>query len=115
MHMDTAMAERAALVALLRRPGASWSEIALSIQEIGSAATLLDRTVGQRDTLFLDADSAAELVAAAAEEISGWQADGIPAFAAPPGRDRGPRLRHRTLFGRRCPLRAGPLMELGDV
>lgn len=81
MKMDRAMVERAALVALLRRPGARWSEIALSIQEIGSATTVLDRTVGEPDTLFPDAGSAANLISVAAEEITGWQAQGIGVHA----------------------------------
>jgi len=75
------MIERAALIALLRRSGTSWSEIALSIQEIGSAATVLDRTVGQRDTLFPETDTAAGLIADAAEEITGWRAEGIGVHA----------------------------------
>jgi DNA processing protein len=79
--MDRATTERAALVALLRRPGARWSEIALSIQEIGSAATLLDQTVGEPDTLFPDASPAAELISAAAQEIAGWRAQGIGVHA----------------------------------
>ncbi|MFC0526714.1 DNA-processing protein DprA [Phytohabitans kaempferiae] len=79
--MDGATIERAALVALLRRPGTSWSEIALSIQEIGSAVTVLDRTVGRSDTLFPETDSVEELITAAAQEIAGWQAGGIGVHA----------------------------------
>lgn len=75
------MIERAALVALLRRSGTSWSEIALSIQEIGSAATVLDRTVGQPDTLFPDTGSATDLITVAAQEITGWQAEGVGVHA----------------------------------
>lgn len=79
--MDTATIERAALVALLRRPHARWSEIALDIQEDGSAKAVLDRTVGHSDTLFPDGVSTAELISAAADEITGWQADGIGVHA----------------------------------
>lgn len=76
------MIERAALVALLRRPEVPWSEVALDIQEIGSAQQVLDRALRQPETLFpATASSADELIAAAAEEIAGWQADGIGVHA----------------------------------
>jgi DNA processing protein len=79
--MDAAMIERAALVALLRRPGTSRSEIALDIQETGTATAVLDRIAGQSDSLLPDADSVAELVNAAAAEVTGWRADGIGVHA----------------------------------
>ncbi|MFY1668624.1 DNA-processing protein DprA [Plantactinospora sp. WMMB334] len=75
------MIERAALVALLRRPGVSWTETALSIQENGSASALLDRIVASPETLFPDAIPAAELISAAAHEITGWSAEGIGVHA----------------------------------
>ncbi|SCE63537.1 DNA processing protein [Micromonospora haikouensis] len=80
VRMDTAMTERAALVALLRRPRVNWSETALDIQDNGSAKAVLDRTVGHSDTLFPD-DSTTDLIDAAATEIVGWQADGIGVHA----------------------------------
>lgn len=79
--MDTANTERAALVALLRRPDARWSDTALDIQEEGSAAAVLDRTVGESDTLFPHEDSATDLISAATAEIANWQADGIGVHA----------------------------------
>ncbi|ASW57335.1 DNA-processing protein DprA [Plantactinospora sp. KBS50] len=79
--MDTATIERASLVALLRQPRARWSEIALDIQENGSAKAVLDRMVGHSDTLFPNGDPATELISAAAAEITGWQADGIGVHA----------------------------------
>ncbi|MFC8848645.1 MULTISPECIES: DNA-processing protein DprA [unclassified Micromonospora] len=79
--MDTAMIERAALVALLRRPHTSWSETALDIQDNGSARAVLDRAVGHSDTLFPDAESVADLIDTAAAEIVGWQAEGIGVHA----------------------------------
>jgi DNA processing protein len=79
--MDAAMRERAALVALLRRPGVSWSEIALEIQEDGSAVSVLDRAVNQPETLFSDARSTAELIDAAGREIAGWQSAGLGVHA----------------------------------
>ncbi|MEU7959580.1 DNA-processing protein DprA [Micromonospora humida] len=79
--MDTAMIERAALVALLRRPQASWSETALDIQENGSAKAVLDRTVGHCDTLFPQAESTTDLIDTATAEIGGWQTEGIGVHA----------------------------------
>ncbi|MCW3839313.1 DNA-protecting protein DprA [Micromonospora yasonensis] len=79
--MDTATIERAALVALLRRPHTPWSETALDIQETGSAKAVLDRTVGHSDTLFPDADSTAGLISAAAAEIAAWRAEGVGVHA----------------------------------
>ncbi|GAB2966303.1 hypothetical protein GCM10027280_63270 [Micromonospora polyrhachis] len=79
--METAMIERAALVALLRRPAAKWSDIALDIQESDSAIGVLDRTVGRPDTLFPDTHATHELVNAAVEEIAGWQSAGIGVHA----------------------------------
>jgi len=79
--MDAAMRERAALVALLRRPGVSWSEIALEIQEDGSAVSVLDRAVNQPETLFSDARSTAELIDAAGREIAGWRSAGLGVHA----------------------------------
>ncbi|WP_416900732.1 DNA-processing protein DprA [Micromonospora echinospora] len=75
--MDLGTAERAALVALLRQPGLSWSEVAHDVQEAGSALTVLDRVAGQADTLFADVRSVEPLLAAAAAELAGWQAEGI--------------------------------------
>lgn len=75
------MVERAALVALLRRPGARWSETALDIQETGSAAAVLRRTASQPNTLFADDAPVDGLVAAAAAEIAGWEAEGIGVHA----------------------------------
>ena len=80
-RMDAAMRERAALVALLRRPGVSWSEIALEIQEDGSAVSVPDRAVNQPETLFSDARSTAELIDAAGREIAGWRSAGLGVHA----------------------------------
>lgn len=79
--MDRAMTERAALVALLRRPGVSWTEISDQIQQAGSAAALLDSLVGQRDTLLPDDSSVRHFTAAAAAEMRDWEADGIGVHA----------------------------------
>lgn len=79
--MDTAAIERASLVALLRLQQTRWSEVALEIQENGSARAVLDRTVGHSDTLFPDVDSTTDLINAAAGEVAGWQGDGIGVHA----------------------------------
>lgn len=71
------MTERAALVALLRQPGLSWSEITHEIQESGSALAVLDRVAGQVETLFADTRSVEPLLTTAAAELYAWQAEGI--------------------------------------
>jgi DNA processing protein len=75
--MEPMTTERAALVALLRQPGLSWSEIAHDVQEVGSALAVLDRVIGQPDTLFADTRSVEPLLAAAAVDLAAWQAEGI--------------------------------------
>jgi DNA processing protein len=78
---DPVMTERAALVALLRLPGTRWSEIALDIQDGGSALAVLDRAVGQADSLLPTPGVVEELVTVAAAEIADWQAEGIGVHA----------------------------------
>jgi DNA processing protein len=76
------MFELAALVALLRRSAANWSEVVLDIQETGSAAQVLDQALRQPEALFpATTGSGAELATAAADEIAGWRADGIGVHA----------------------------------
>ncbi|MFI6824086.1 DNA-processing protein DprA [Micromonospora sp. NPDC050187] len=75
--MDQVTVERAALVALLRQPGLSWSDIAHDVQEVGSAIAVLERVAGQTDTLFADTRSVEPLLAAAAVDLADWQAEGI--------------------------------------
>ncbi len=75
------MSERAALVALLRLAETSWSEIALEIQQTGSAIAVLRRLYGGADTLFPDDKSVDVLIGAATTEIAGWAADGIGTHA----------------------------------
>ncbi|GAB3806500.1 DNA-processing protein DprA [Micromonospora zhanjiangensis] len=79
--METTTAERAALVALLRQPGSRWPEIALEVQEAGSALAVLGRTVGETGTLFPQSDRVTALVSEAAAEFAGWQAAGIEVHA----------------------------------
>jgi DNA processing protein len=75
--MDEATIELAALVALLRRAEAGWSDIALEVQEDGSAVRVLNKIVGAADTLFPDEATPTALIESAAESIAGWRADGI--------------------------------------
>jgi DNA processing protein len=75
--MDEATTELAALVALLRRAEAGWSDIALEVQEDGSAVRVLNKIVGAADTLFPDEATPTALIESAAESIAGWRAGGI--------------------------------------
>jgi DNA processing protein len=75
--MDAAMRERAALVALLRRPEVSWSGAALDVQETGSAAAVLDRAVAQAEGLLAGEGTCDALIDRAADEIAAWQGSGI--------------------------------------
>lgn len=81
VNVEPAMIEQAALVALLRRPGIRWPEIALDIQETGSAVTVLGRVIAEPATLFADTAPATDLVDAAIDEINGWRAQGIGVHA----------------------------------
>lgn len=69
--------ERAALVALLRAsaPKRTWSQIADLISEQGSARAVWDATRSDSPNLFDDPDD--DPVARAAEDIDGWQRDGV--------------------------------------
>jgi DNA processing protein len=83
--MEATMTERAALVALLRRPQVSWSETCLDIQETGSATAVLNSAIGDTDTLFPDTASVTAQIDAAAAEIRAWEAEdiGVHAFFDP--------------------------------
>ncbi|WP_196449158.1 hypothetical protein [Planomonospora sp. ID82291] len=73
--------ERAALVALLRRPGAKWQDIALDVLETGSAVTALERELRLQDTLFPETDPVVSALAEAAQALAGWEAGGIGVHA----------------------------------
>ncbi|MGW5559492.1 DNA-processing protein DprA [Micromonospora sp. NPDC003944] len=79
--MDTVAIERASLVALLRLQQTRWSEVALDIQENGSARAVLDRMVGHSDTLFPEGDSTTDLISEALAEVADWQRDGVGVHA----------------------------------
>ena len=69
--------QRTALVALLRQPGARWSEITADVLSQGSALQVLQRQLGAADTLFPDEATIAQVLNEANELVRGWSADGI--------------------------------------
>ncbi|WP_409074228.1 DNA-processing protein DprA [Micromonospora chalcea] len=73
---DDRQAQVAALVALLRRPGARWTEIAAEVLAEGSALPVLRRQLGADETLFAD-DPMRDALDAARTELQAWAADGI--------------------------------------
>ncbi|MER7207064.1 MULTISPECIES: DNA-processing protein DprA [Streptosporangium] len=73
--------ERAALVALLQRPGAKWQDIALDVLEVGSAVTVLERGLRLQETLFPEADPVTSALAQAATSLAGWESAGIGVHA----------------------------------
>ncbi|MEV0394696.1 DNA-processing protein DprA [Polymorphospora rubra] len=102
--MEEVLVERAALVALLRREGANWSQMALDVLDAGSATALLDQVTGNPDTLFPDAETPGRLIARARLELEGWEADGLGVHAyfqdSYPGQLRGIREMPPLLFTR---------------
>lgn len=70
-------AQVAALVALLRQPGARWAEVTEDVLVEGSAVAVLHGTLGAGETLFPDEASAHALLDAAEAELRTWVADGI--------------------------------------
>ncbi|MET8156920.1 DNA-processing protein DprA [Sphaerisporangium sp. NPDC005289] len=73
--------ERAALVALLRRPGAKWQDIALEVLETGSAVAVLESKLRLQDALFPETDPVVSCIADAAELLHAWEASGIGVHA----------------------------------
>ncbi|WP_326556110.1 DNA-processing protein DprA [Micromonospora sp. NBC_01796] len=73
---DDREAQVAALVALLRQPGARWTEIATDVLAEGNALTALHRRLGAEATLFAD-DPARDALDAALAELQEWAANGI--------------------------------------
>jgi DNA processing protein len=72
-----ALTERAALLVLLREGGSSWSAVADEVEAAGSALQVLDsKGIGQQALFSEDAPLEA-VVAAAEEEIRGWEAEGL--------------------------------------
>lgn len=67
--------QRAALVALLRRPGARWADITADLLERGDAVRSLRESVAD-EGLFPAAD-ADTLIEEAADLIAGWMTEGI--------------------------------------
>ncbi|MGI5239809.1 DNA-processing protein DprA [Dactylosporangium sp. CA-139066] len=71
------LAETAALVALLRRPGARWADVATDVLVEGRAVTVLRRAMYAGATLFDDEDAMDVAIKAATAEVRGWLSDGI--------------------------------------
>jgi DNA processing protein len=81
--MDATMTELAALVALLRRSTATWSDVALDVQDNGSALNVLTELIERPDSLLPDPAEipVGSLIESVAAEIGEWQADGIGVHA----------------------------------
>lgn len=71
------LCERAALVALLQRPGAKWQDIALDVLETGRAVARLEAELRLQDTLFPETDPVVSAIADAAKALEAWEAAGI--------------------------------------
>ncbi|MEV8512862.1 DNA-processing protein DprA [Dactylosporangium sp. NPDC051484] len=71
------LAETAALVALLRRPGARWADITADVLAEGSAMPVLRRALYFGATLFDDDNAIDRVLDAAAAEVRDWLAGGI--------------------------------------
>lgn len=76
MH-DDRQTQAAALIALLRRPGARWQEITAEILAEADALAVLQRHLGENDTLFPDQDGVDAVLDAATGELQAWQANRI--------------------------------------
>lgn len=73
--------ERAALVALLQRPGAKWQDIALEVLETGGATAALESRLRLQETLFSVSDPVVSAIEDAAETLEAWEAAGIDVHA----------------------------------
>ncbi|MBB5132393.1 DNA processing protein [Thermocatellispora tengchongensis] len=75
--MPLELRERAALVALLQRPGAKWGEVALSVLERGSAVAVLAEAMRVQEALFAEADPMESAIEEAGRALAEWEAAGI--------------------------------------
>lgn len=78
--MDSELRQRAALVAMLLRPGVSWTTVTLDALECGDTVTLLERALGG-DNALIRVEDADGLIDDAAEQIREWEADGTRVHA----------------------------------
>jgi DNA processing protein len=79
--MAPELRERAALVALLRRPRVSWSDTTLAILEQGSAVAVLESELRAQQVLFTEGDPVESSIAAAVKDLDVWAAAGIGVHA----------------------------------
>jgi DNA processing protein len=84
--MASELRERAALVALLQRPGAKWVEIGLTVLERGSAVTALADEMRVQEALFAEADPMESAIAEAGRALAEWEAAGIGVHTCLDGR-----------------------------
>ncbi|REE98745.1 DNA-processing protein DprA [Thermomonospora umbrina] len=75
--MDPTLRERAALVALLRLPGARWNETAHEVLEADSAVGVLERRLRLQDVLFDEDDAVEKAIVEAAGDITAWREEGL--------------------------------------
>ena len=78
--MDPALVEKAALVALLRRPGARWHDITSEVLDRGSAVHVLRSQLVDPGALF-PAGNVDHEIQAGVDEILSWEAAGIDVHA----------------------------------
>jgi DNA processing protein len=74
---DDRDAQLAALITLLRQPGASWLEITAGVLAAGSATAVLERLLGTQETLFADETVLDDAMDAAFRELRAWRSEGI--------------------------------------
>jgi DNA processing protein len=74
--MEDGLRQRAAVVALLRLKGASWTEVGATVLARGGAVGLLEERLSEDGALFTLDRSSAELIETAAVDIARWAAEG---------------------------------------
>ncbi|MEU8172263.1 DNA-processing protein DprA [Microbispora hainanensis] len=79
--MAPELRERAALVALLRRPQTSWSDVTLAVLDKGSAVAVLESELRLQEVLFAEADPVESAIAEAQKALSAWNSAGIGVHA----------------------------------
>jgi DNA processing protein len=78
--MDERLRRTAAIVALLRLPTASWSEVAATVLDRGDPIDVLAERLGDDGALFSLGESADALLEAAGADLGDWMAAGIGVY-----------------------------------